>query len=125
MFVITDRRRNDHSQFRGIKGVNGMVGPQGVGMDNPEYHMMNARAQQMYGGRRMLHPQQTVGVPVLDPGHHFNSYGGSSGHSSVSSNGHIQHLPQPHLQPEPAHEYYNELLPRAPHTLAPRSETTV
>ncbi|XP_042865529.1 epidermal growth factor receptor-like isoform X2 [Penaeus japonicus] len=119
-----DGRRNDH--MRAYKGPNGTAG-QWVGMDNPEYHMMNNRAQMHAAGRR-IHPQQTVGVPVLEPGR-FSSYGGSSGHSSVSSNGgpqqHQHHHPHP---PEMAHEYYNEISPHAPHTqhaLAARSETTV
>ncbi|KAG7169351.1 Epidermal growth factor receptor-like, partial [Homarus americanus] len=117
-----DGRRHDHNQPCGFKGSNGTIGQQWVGMDNPEYHMMNARAQ-MYAGRR-IHPQQTVGVPVLESGR-FNSYGGgSSGHSSVSSNG-LPHHQQQHPAQDLPHEYYNELSPHSPHALVARSETTV
>lgn len=113
------RRYHDHMRGKGANGV--PVTNQVVGMDNPEYHLMNARAR-MYGGRR-IHPQQMVGVPVLEPGR-FSSYGGSSGHSSVSSNGISQHPQHPSPLDLP-HDYYNELAPQAVHTLASRSETTV
>ncbi|XP_068219900.1 epidermal growth factor receptor isoform X3 [Palaemon carinicauda] len=113
------RQYHDHYKGKGTNGIpTGHINNQVVGMDNPEYHIMNNRAH-MYAGRR-IHPQQMVGVPVLEPGR-FSNYGSSSGHSSVSSNGISQH-PSPLDIP---HDYYNELAPHATHSLASRSETTV
>lgn len=102
-------------------GTNGSVtGSQWVGMDNPEYHIMNSHSR-MYNAASRPH---TLGVPVLQHGHFhpFNSVS-SSGHSSVNSNANqnIQHgrsSPSP-----PAHDYYNELS-HVSHR-GPRSETTV
>nr|WAR33938.1 epidermal growth factor receptor 2a [Scylla paramamosain] len=116
-----DGRRGEPSRG-GSKGPsnNGVAGQQWVGMDNPEYHMMNARAQ-MYAGRR-LHPQQTVGVPVLDAAGRYGGYGNGLPQP--------QHLPPGHCLPSPSqempHEYYNELSSHVPCAAASsRSETTV
>lgn len=139
MYNVSDRcskfcvhKLNFHSSTDGRPGEpgwvtskgpsnNGVAGQQWVGMDNPEYHMMNARAQ-MYAGRR-LHPQQTVGVPVLDAAGRYGGYGNGLPQQS-------QHLPPGHRLPSPSqempHEYYNELSSHAPHTSpSSRSETTV
>lgn len=118
----TDGRRGEPGRG-GPKGPNnnGMVGQQWVGMDNPEYHMMNARAQ-MYAGRR-LHPQQMVGVPVLDGAGRFGPYGNGLPQQGQHL-GSGQRLPSP--TQEMPHEYYNELSSHPPHNnLNSRSETTV
>ncbi|KAK4296732.1 hypothetical protein Pmani_030810 [Petrolisthes manimaculis] len=121
----TDGRRGDGGYNWNMKGPNGVAGQQWMGMDNPEYHMTNNARPQMYNGCRM-HPQQTLGVPVLQQGR-FPGYT----HGGITSNGHSQHFPQqsqpqqhPHPQERP-HEYYNELATHAPHSHTTRSETTV
>ena len=118
----TDGRRGEPGRGT-CKGPanNGMAGQQWVGMDNPEYHMMNARAQ-MYAGRR-LHPQQTVGVPVLDVVGRYGGYGNGF-HQQP------QHFPPGQRLPSPSqempHEYYNELSSHVSHAPpSSRSETTV
>lgn len=123
LFLFSDGRRGDGGYNWNMKGPNGVAGQQWMGMDNPEYHMTNNARAQMYNG---MHPQQTLGVPVLQQGR-FPGYS----HGGITSNGHSQHLPQqsqPQLHPHPQerpHEYYNELATHAPHSHTTRSETTV
>ncbi|CAL4073782.1 unnamed protein product, partial [Meganyctiphanes norvegica] len=98
---------------------NGGLSDHWVGMDNPEYHMTNAKNQR--------HP---IGVPVQMPSRN-NSYNVSNSHGRVSrknlmdtAGSQQQQHQLPHHPHEDTHDYYNEL-PRASGNGPTRSETTV
>ncbi|RXG67597.1 Epidermal growth factor receptor [Armadillidium vulgare] len=102
-----------------------------VGMDNPEYHLMNngrarthphfqARAHDnhMYTGGARIHvpnqQQHTVGVPVLNPNRFQTCSTSSSGSSSNGGGSHHSHTSHPTQLPPLSQGYPSPTTPQGP-----------